>query len=242
MYKEKMVMMAKRMGYVVIGGLIFLIGLGIGIGLTNKESSKKVEEPKKEVATPPKAKDLTNKQVKDFLIAYYTKKDLGENRKRYEPFVTTNMLNELIEIEAEPVNQAYKGYIVDQVFEKADIYVDTENQAAIATVTYKNTQLPTKGSYENALENQFHEEVIKISFLQQGKRYLVNRIDYVALTQPVSQPRNTYKTTNSTMGVQQVEEGTEGDTQSEGNKSDLGIELNSTEATKGEEKANDTTQ
>lgn len=235
-----MVMMAKRMGYVVIGGLIFLIGLGIGIGITNKENSKKVEEPKKEVVTPPKAKEITNKQVKDFLIAYYTKKDLGENRKRYEPFVTTNMLNELIEIEAEPVNQAYKGYIVDQVFEKADIYVDTENQAAIATVSYKNTQLPTKGSYENALENQYHEEVIKISFIQQGKRYLVNRIDYVALTQPVSQSRNTYKTTNSTMGVQQVEEGIEGETPLENTENEPKETLNSQEMGNQEEKNNDT--
>lgn len=242
MYKEKMVTMAKRMGFVLIGGLIFLIGLGIGVGIANKNNPKKESEPKKEVVAPPKAKELTSKQVEDFLIAYYTKKDLGENRKRYEPFVTTNMLTELIETEAEPVNQAYKGYIVDQVFDKAEIYVDTENHSAIATVSYKNTQLATKGSYENALENQFHQEVIKISFLQQGKQYLVNRIDYVALTQPVSQPRNTYKTTNSTMGVQQVEEGTEGNGQTEEVPINEKETSDNQEAVKQEETSNDTTK
>lgn len=207
MYDEKKVKRVRLAIAVVSATIIFIIGLAIGSSV-NSSKNATAEKPK-ETKVIEKETTLSAKTVERFLIAYYTKKDLGENRKRYEPLVTTTMLNDLISTENEPVNQAYKGYIVDQVFEDADIYVDTTNSSAIAMVNYKNTQLATKGSYENALENQSHQEAIKLTFLKQGKSFLVNRLDYVSLTQPLSQPRNTYKTTDNVEGVQSIEQTTE---------------------------------
>lgn len=206
MYNQQKIAGTKKIVFLIASLLLVVLGVLIGVGLTgSNKPTKEVKEISQAVTAKP-PKELSTKQVEAFLIAYYTKKDLGENRIRYEPLVTMGLLNELKEIELEPVNQAYKGYIVDQVFESADIYVDTVNSSAIAMVTYKNTQLATKGTYENSLANQTHQESIKLTFLQQGKKYLVNRVDYVTLSQPLSHPRNTYKVTNDTIGVQQVEE------------------------------------
>lgn len=203
MYNLEKLNLAKKLIVVVAGVFLLLIGFLIGTSVASKTVKTEqpiIKEVKKEKAT----KALKTKNVKDFLIAYYTKKDLGENKNRYEPLVTTSMFQELQTEEESPVNQAYKGYIVNQVFEKADIYVDTENLAAIAIVTYKNTQRTTKGTDENALVNQTHHEAIKLTFLKQGKNYLVNRFAYVALSEPLSDPQNTYRAVESTVGIQNV--------------------------------------
>ena len=89
--------------------LIFLIGLSVGQRKQVNTNEKQVKVEKKE--------ELTTSTVKKFLIAYYTKKDLGENRNRYEPLVTSAMYNELVNVEKQPVNQAYKGYVVNQVLD-----------------------------------------------------------------------------------------------------------------------------
>ena len=126
----------KKIGF--IGGslllivLIFLIGLSVGQRKQVNTNEKQVKVEKKE--------ELTTSTVKKFLIAYYTKKDLGENRNRYEPLVTSAMYNELVNVEKQPVNQAYKGYVVNQVLDTYKIYIDTENNEVIVDVTYKNTQ------------------------------------------------------------------------------------------------------
>ncbi len=124
----------KKIGF--IGGslllivLIFLIGLSVGQRKQVNTNEKQVKVEKKE--------ELTTSTVKKFLIAYYTKKDLGENRNRYEPLVTSAMYNELVNVEKQPVNQAYKGYVVNQVLDTYKIYIDTENNEVIVDVTYKN--------------------------------------------------------------------------------------------------------
>ena len=111
----------KKIGF--IGGslllivLIFLIGLSVGQRKQVNTNEKQVKVEKKE--------ELTTSTVKNFLIAYYTKKDLGENRNRYEPLVTSAMYNELVNVEKQPVNQAYKGYVVNQVLDTYKIYIDT---------------------------------------------------------------------------------------------------------------------
>lgn len=208
MYNQEKLGRFSKLISVVVCVIILIVGILIGVGIQQpeKETKNKTNETtvKKEKETV-----LTTDTVNDFLIAYYTKKDLEENRSRYKPLVTTSMMNQLITTEEEPVNQAYKGYIVNQVFEKADIYVDTVNSSAIAMVTYKNTQRATKGSDENALQNQTNQEAIKLTFLKQGKEFLVNRMDYISLTQPLSQSRNTYKATNTVEGVQSIEQTTE---------------------------------
>lgn len=156
----------KKIGF--IGGslllivLIFLIGLSVG-------QRKQVKVEKKE--------ELTTSTVKKFLIAYYTKKDLGENRNRYEPLVTSAMYNELVNVEKQPVNQAYKGYVVNQVLD-----------------TYKNTQRTKRNNDEGALKNQSNQEAMKLTFVKQGANFLVDKMAPVTLTNELQEEQNSYNT------------------------------------------------
>ncbi|MDJ9023254.1 hypothetical protein OHN03_14360, partial [Enterococcus faecalis] len=99
MYNMEKLSRYKKIGF--IGGslllimLIFLIGLSVGQRKQVNTNEKQVKVEKKE--------ELTTSTVKKFLIAYYTKKDLGENRNRYEPLVTSAMYNELVNVEKQPV-------------------------------------------------------------------------------------------------------------------------------------------
>lgn len=178
MYNENKM---KRVRKLLIGvSVIVALIIGFGVGsLGKKEANKEVEKPKVSEA---KSTTLTEERVKQFLIAYYTKKDLSENRNRYEPMMTEAMYKQETNQEDLPVNQAYKGYTVNQVFDSAKIYVDNTNLTAICEVTYHNTQLKEKNSIKNALKDQSNTESIKISYVKQGNDYLVNNINGVMLT------------------------------------------------------------
>ncbi|MHC8529263.1 hypothetical protein ACYYIR_07235 [Lactococcus garvieae] len=171
----------KRVRKLLIGvSVIVALIIGFGVGsLGKKEENKEVEKPK---VSETKPTTLTEERVKQFLIAYYTKKDLSENRNRYKPMMTEAMYKQETNQEDLPVNQAYKGYTVNQVFDSAKIYVDDTNLTAICEVTYHNTQLKEKNSIKNALKDQSNTESIKISYVKQGNDYLVNNINGVMLT------------------------------------------------------------
>lgn len=178
MYNENKM---KRVRKLLIGvSVIVALIIGFGVGsLGKKEENKEVEKPK---VSETKPTTLTEDRVKQFLIAYYTKKDLSENRNRYKPMMTEAMYKQETNQEDLPVNQAYKGYTVNQVFDSAKIYVDDTNLTAICEVTYHNTQLKEKNSIKNALKDQSNTESIKISYIKQGNDYLVNNINGVILT------------------------------------------------------------
>lgn len=178
MYNENKM---KRVRKLLIGvSVIVALIIGFGVGsLGKKEENKEVEKPK---VSETKPTTLTEERVKQFLIAYYTKKDLSENRNRYKPMMTEAMYKQETKQEDLPVNQAYKGYTVNQVFDSAKIYVDDTNLTAICEVTYHNTQLKEKNSIKNALKDQSNTESIKISYIKQGNDYLVNNINGVMLT------------------------------------------------------------
>lgn len=172
--------------------LLFTTGFLLGSNIGKKEPKQVKTENKKSVDKEIK-KELTTKVVNDFLTAYYTKKDVGENRNRYEPLVSVAMFNELKAQEEQPINQAYKGYIVNQVFDRADIYVDTVKSTAVCLVNYMYTHRAEKNTDRNALLNQNETEAIKIEFLKEGKKFIVNKIDYVSLTEIDSGGYNNYK-------------------------------------------------
>ncbi|MFK4899146.1 hypothetical protein [Lactococcus petauri] len=188
----------KRVRKLLIGvsvAIALIIGFGVG-SLGKKEANKEVEKPK---VSETKPTTLTEERVKQFLIAYYTKKDLSENRNRYKPMMTEAMYKQETNQEDLPVNQAYKGYTVNQVFDSAKIYVDDTNLTAICEVTYHNTQLKEKNSIKNALKDQSNTESIKISYVKQGNDYLVNNINGVMLTDMGSTgTQNNFNETEST--------------------------------------------
>lgn len=197
MYNQKKILKFKKLGIVFVSIILLLAGFSVGFGMGAVKQKNTVAPVKKEVVE--KKKELTSDRVNKFLIAYYTKKDLGENRNRYEPLVTEAMRNELTAEENQPVNQAYKGYVVNQVLDSAEIYVNSEENTVICTVTYKNTQRVKKGTDDGALRNQSNQEAIKLTFLKQGKQYVVNKLEPITVSSanPLGNERNTYKSTTN---------------------------------------------
>ena len=196
MYNEQKLKTLKIFGGLAIALLLVLTAFAIGskVGhskkVTEVQATKIASKQKKE-----KTKALTNDIVNDFLVKYYTRKKLGENRNRYRPLMTDAMYTQAVNNEELPVNQAYKGYIVDQVFSKSDNYINQENLTVICHVSYKNTQLQKLGTKENALLDQNNETTIQLVFTKEGDKYLVNSMSPAVLEIPTetSDP-NSYPT------------------------------------------------
>lgn len=197
MYNEKRVKLIRRLAVLALFIAGILTGFGVG-QLVNKPveqtGTKTSSTVKKTIEEKTKKKELTSKDVENFLIAYYTKKDLSENRKRYRPFMTSAMYTQETDIEDLPINQAYKGYVINQVFDEADIYIDSENLVALVEVKYHNTQLVEKGTTEGALVDTPETQTLKLTFHEENKRFKVNNINKIFLTTTSETPRtNTYE-------------------------------------------------
>lgn len=187
MYNENKIKIVKRI--VVI--ITFMLGILTGVGITVTVYSKITPEVSTITKEEEKEKQLDQETVKNFLIAYYTKKDLGENRNRYLPFMTTSMYKLQVEQEDLPVNQAYKGYVLNQVFDGATIYIDESRLTAIATVNYTNLNVLKKGSSEGTTLN--NKDSLLISFSKEKDKYLVNNIERIeVITGEDNQRSNRY--------------------------------------------------
>lgn len=187
MYNENKIKIVKRI--VVI--ITFMLGILTGVGITVTVYSKITPEVSTVTKLEEKETQLDQETVKNFLIAYYTKKDLGENRNRYLPFMTTSMYKLQVEQEDLPVNQAYKGYVLNQVFDGATIYIDESRLTAIATVNYTNLNVLKKGSSEGTTLN--NKDSLLISFSKEKGKYLVNNIERIeVITGEDNQRSNRY--------------------------------------------------
>lgn len=187
MYNENKIKIVKRI--VVI--ITFMLGILTGVGITVTVYSKITPEVSTVTKIEEKETQLDQETVKNFLIAYYTKKDLGENRNRYLPFMTTSMYKLQVEQEDLPVNQAYKGYVLNQVFDGATIYIDESRLTAIATVNYTNLNVLKKGSSEGTTLN--NKDSLLISFSKEKGKYLVNNIERIeVITGEDNQRSNRY--------------------------------------------------
>ena len=176
MYNENKIKIVKRI--VVI--ITFMLGMLTGVGITVTVYSKITPEVSTVTKEEEKEKQLDQETVKNFLIAYYTKKDLGENRNRYLPLMTSSMYKLQVEQEDLPVNQAYKGYVLNQVFDGATIYIDESRMVAITTVNYTNLNVLKKGSSEGTTLN--NKDSLLISFSKEKGKYLVNNIERIEVT------------------------------------------------------------
>ncbi len=191
MYNENKIKIVKRI--VVI--ITFMLGILTGVGITVTVYSKITPEVSTVTKLEEKETQLDQETVKNFLIAYYTKKDLGENRNRYLPFMTSSMYKLQVEQEDLPVNQAYKGYVLNQVFDWATIYIDESRMVAIATVNYTNLQVLKKGSNEGTTLN--NTDSLLISFSKEKGKYLVNNIERIEVkTGESNQRSNRYSQNN----------------------------------------------
>lgn len=194
----------------------FILGQASPNMKDNSEETKKTEKIEQQIQEKSEEKLLETEDVETFLIAYFTKRDLGENRNRYKPLMTEAMYTQETSNEDLPINQAYKGYVINQVFDNATIYIDPLESVAIAQVQYHNTQLLEKGTTKGALIDNKEEETLKITFTKQDDKYLVNAIESVLLTSTgVRSSSNTYEEVEYTDELTSADENQTDETKSE---------------------------
>ena len=168
-------------GAVLVLGLVFWIGAA-----TSAQNKAKQEAAATQQETKTEGSELTQEYVKEFLTAYFNKQDLGENRNRYLPYMTEAAYNQEVNSEEEPSVQTYKGYVVDTQMKSSTIYIDKENNVALAQVRYTQTQLQKKYDYTNAQTNVGSSRTIRIRFSKQDGKYLVNHIDPILIVDSLS--------------------------------------------------------
>lgn len=172
--------------------LLKLVGLGLGavlvLGLvfwfsvaTSSYSNLKTKQVSTHQTKKIEGGELTQAYVKQFLTAYFTKKDLGENRNRYLPFMTEAAYQQEVNTEKEPATQAYKGYVVDTKLKSATIYIDQENKTVIVQVNYTQTQLQKKNNYANAQTDVLSKTTLRIRYIKQEGKYLVSQLEPILI-------------------------------------------------------------
>lgn len=180
MIDEFKVTFFKRVMMIVGIIIIFLIGLGFG------SMSKKTDNQSSSHTTLTKkvkeGHQLTEGWVKQFLIAYYTKKDLEENRNRYKDYMTDGMYNATVSEEETAQNQAYKGFVVNFEFKDAQIYIDKTNDKVICYVNYTNDLLQKKNSTEGAQLGVDNNTIIQLTYNKVDGKYLVNNMSTLLIT------------------------------------------------------------
>lgn len=203
MIDPKKLKMVKIAGYVV--GIILAVAVGIVLG-QSALSSQTTQETTKTTKTT-KTRTLTQKQVTNFLLNYYTKKDLGENRNRYKEYMTDALYQQTVATEDEPQNQTYKGFVVDFEFKNADIYINEDSLEVIAQVTYVNTLLDEKKNYDTAQTDVVNTATLRLTYVKENDKYKVNKIENIILTDQTGD----YGTLDSSTEATETSTETEGD-------------------------------
>lgn len=203
MIDPKKLKMVKIAGYVV--GIILAVAVGIVLGQSALSSQTKQETTK--TTKTAKTSTLTQKQVTNFLLNYYTKKDLGENRNRYKEYMTDALYQQTVATEDEPQNQTYKGFVVDFEFKNADIYINEDSLEVIAQVTYVNTLLDEKKNYDTAQTDVVNTATLRLTYVKENDKYKVNKIENIILTDQTGD----YGTLDSSTEATETSTETEGD-------------------------------
>ena len=185
MYDNNKIKNLRNLLYAVIATVFLILGLAIGLSLGNGSSNS----ANTNVTAAETEVKLSQKELKEFLIAHYTKKDLGENRDRYKEYMTESLFNQTVKLEEEPVSQAYKGYVLNQAFSKGTIYIDEENLEAIAEVTYTNVQTGKRNNAE-AGTNFTEKATVKLFYVKKDNKLLVDRVEPLNLNQKVTDKVN----------------------------------------------------
>ena len=195
MYNQKLIKMVKGLLIGVAAVLCIILGYSIAQVQQNLRHNSQVQEEAKEKQQ--EQLSLTEQQVEDFLIAYYTKKDLEENRPRYKPFMTDSMYQETVQEEQKSVNQTYKGYVVDQAFESGSIYIDKQHKIALAQVQYTSTTLTEKDNRASKGLSGSTKATIRLTYVEKAGKLLINKIEPIVLTEARGQSIGTYTDTSS---------------------------------------------
>lgn len=166
----------------MIAGIIIIFLIGLGFGSMGKKTDNQSSSHTTSVKKAKEGQQLTESWVKQFLIAYYTKKDLEENRNRYKDYMTDGMYNAAVSEEETAQNQAYKGFVVNFEFKDAQIYIDKTNDKVICYVNYTNDLLQKKNSTEGAQLGVDNNTIIELTYNQVDGKYLVNNMSTLLIT------------------------------------------------------------
>ena len=188
----KKIKILKIVGWILLVILAALIGFSAGQG-----STKTKTQPKQKTTVASSSFNVKQKDVEEFLLNYYTKKDLGENRKRYKEYMTEGMYSQEVAKEDEPQNQTYKGFVVDFEYQGSEIYIDEKNHQVLAQVRYTNTLLDEKKNYDSAVKDVQNETVLKLSYSEDNGKFKISKIETMAL---MDLPSSTGTTSQSEAG------------------------------------------
>lgn len=166
----------------MIAGIIIIFLIGLGFGSMGKKNDNQTSSHTTSTKKVKEGHQLTESWVKQFLIAYYTKKDLEENRNRYKEYMTDGMYNAAVSEEETAQNQAYKGFVVNFEFKDAQIYIDKTNDKAICYVDYTNDLLQKKNSTEGAQLGVDNNTIIQLTYNEINGKYLVNNMSTLLIT------------------------------------------------------------
>ena len=113
---------------------------------------------------------------------YFTKKDLGENRKRYKEYMTDALYNQEVAKEDEPVSQTYKGFVVDFEYKSSEIFINQNSLSVITQVNYVNTLLDEKKNYDTAQKDVMNKLTLRLTYVNDNGTLKVNKIESIILT------------------------------------------------------------
>ena len=178
MLNEKLVKKFRKIILVVGTIVIFLIGylLGDAVRKSSDDQIIQSQNASLNLAGNKNLSEITKDNVQDFLIAFYTKKDLGENRERYKAFLTDGMYKSVVADEEKASTKAYQGYVVDWEYEGADIYINQEKKEVLVNVKYKNTTLAVKDDRSKSTI-QTNESTYKLTYVNVKDKLLINKME-----------------------------------------------------------------
>lgn len=165
-------------GMIATGVIILLLITGslayhFGKQTTSQATSQVTKQTKTEAVKPA--------DVRAFLKAYTTKKKDGDNRRDYRPFMTPEMYQEEVSKEKEPDRKQFGAFMVDYKYQDSDIYINPEKPEVLVKVDYTLTYLRKPNQYEDAQKGIKNTLQLKLTYTQEGNRYLVDRMEPVTL-------------------------------------------------------------
>lgn len=189
MLNKKLVKTATKLITIIIAVVLLVSGFVVGNAYRTAKDEQKIKEITESVQIKQADNkwELKRKDVQDFLLTYYTKKDLGENRERYKPFMSEGLYNSVVNEEDKPANTVYQGYIVDWEYESSDIYINTTDKTALVTVKYKNTTLAIKDDRSKS-STQSNKVSLKLIYTKSKDGLVVNQMETIAI-EPVVERR-----------------------------------------------------
>ena len=111
--------------------------------------------------------------------------------------MTDSMYQETVQEEQKPVNQTYKGYVVDQSYESGSIYIDKTHKVALAQIKYISTTLTEKDNRDSKGLTGTTKATIRLTYVEQSGKLLINKIEPIVLTEAKGQSIGTYSDTSS---------------------------------------------